>query len=132
MPAGDEYLFRNIYGIITTGKDEILWSSSGRNKRSFVVSAIWDGTKAEFGRILTYKAENKADFALPNEILINNESGKEYLYVILNGNNKVIKQDFITGRYYMGYRPRSCSIWHNHGKLQKIYVTNWAGRHPEN
>jgi YVTN family beta-propeller protein len=112
------------------GKNEILWSSSGRNKRSFVVSAIWDGTKAEFGRILTYKAENKADFALPNEILINNESGKEYLYVVLNGNNKVIKQDFITGDTIWvtdpGVAPYGITL-----ASQKIYVTNWAGRHPD-
>ena len=41
-----------------TGKkdSEVFWSTIGRNKRSFVVSARWDGTKAEFGRMFEYKA----------------------------------------------------------------------------
>ena len=41
-----------------TGKEgpEVYWSAIGRDNRSFVVSARWDGTKAEFGRMFEYKA----------------------------------------------------------------------------
>lgn len=76
---------------------EVYWSTTGRNKRSFVVSARWDGIKAEFSGKFEYKAAPKTDLALPNEILITKESLNEYLYVVLNGNNKVIKQDLISG-----------------------------------
>src|ERR1035437_3150916 len=78
-------------------KPEIYWSTVNKNNLSFVVSAKWDGNKAEFGRKFEYKAAPKTDMALPNEILITKESSREYLYVVLNGNNNVIKQDFITG-----------------------------------
>src|SRR5665647_1187037 len=94
LPLNDNPDFKggmNTYsGIIWhTGKQnqEVWWSTIGKNKRSFVSSAVWDGTKAEFGRKIEYKAAPKTDMALPNEILITKESGKEFLYVVLNGNN---------------------------------------------
>jgi YVTN family beta-propeller protein len=109
---------------------EIYWSSIGRNNRSFVVSALWDGTKARFGRMLEYKAQPPSELALPNEILIKKESLKEYLYVVLNGNNKVIKQDFISGDTIWtvdpGVAPYGMTM-----ASGKLYVTNWAGRNPE-
>jgi hypothetical protein len=76
-----------------SGKSEVYWSVVGVNNRSFVASAKWDGQKAEFGRLFEYQAVTPADIALPNELLIQNEFGKKYLYVVLNGNNRVIKQD---------------------------------------
>ena len=109
---------------------EIYWSTTGKNNRSFVVSALWDGTKAVFGRMLEYKAQPPSELALPNEILIKKESSKEYLYVVLNGNNKVIKQDFITGDTIWtvdpGVAPYGLTM-----ASGKLYVTNWAGRNPE-
>ena len=109
---------------------EVYWSSVIRGNRSYVVSATWDGNKAEFGRMLEYKTQPPSRLALPNEILINKEFSKEYLYVLLNGNNKVIKQDFITGDTIWtidpGVAPYGLTM-----ASGKLYVTNWAGRNPE-
>jgi len=109
---------------------EVYWSTIGKGNRSYVVSATWDGTKAVFGRMLEYKTTPPSKLALPNEILITRESSKEYLYVILNGNNKVIKQDFITGDIIWtvdpGVAPYGITM-----ASGKLYVTNWAGRNPE-
>ena len=109
---------------------EIWWSVIGINDRSFVASATWDGVSAKFSRMFEYKAAPKTDMALPNEILITKEGSKEYLYVVLNGNNKVIKQDFNTGDTIWitdpGVAPYGLTI-----ASGKLYVTNWAGRHPE-
>jgi YVTN family beta-propeller protein len=108
---------------------EVYWSVVGRNYRSFVASASWDGVKAEFGRVFEYKSELDADMALPNEILITRESRKEFLYVILNGNNKLIKQDLNSGDTIWvtdpGVAPYGITM-----AAGKLYVTNWAGRHP--
>ncbi|MCX6321760.1 MAG: bifunctional YncE family protein/alkaline phosphatase family protein, partial [Bacteroidia bacterium] len=106
------------------------WSTKGRNNRSFVVSARWDGMKAEFGRMLEYKAISPAKLALPNEILITKESDREFLYVVLNGNNLVLKQDFVTGETIWstdpGVAPYGLTM-----ASGKLYITNWAGRHPD-
>ncbi|HUU99494.1 MAG TPA: hypothetical protein VMW32_00890, partial [Bacteroidales bacterium] len=123
----------NTYSGITwyyeNGNPEVYWSVVGMNDRSFVASAKWNGQKAEFGRLPEYKAVSPAEIALPNEILITNESGRKYLYVVLNGNNNVIKQDFVTGDTIWiadpGVAPYGVTM-----AAGKLYVTNWAGRHP--
>jgi YVTN family beta-propeller protein len=109
---------------------EVFWSVIGINDWSFVVSAKWDGTKAEFSRLFEYKAAPEANMALPNEILITKESAKEYLYVVLNGNNMVIKQDLITGDTIWVARPGVAPYGLTMAS-GKLYVTNWAGRTPE-
>lgn len=110
----------------------VYWSAADKDrKRSFVMWAKWDGVKAELSGIFSYIPDEEADVALPNEILITTESSKDYLYVVLNGNNKVIKQDLNTGDTIWvtdpGVAPYGISI-----ASGKLYVTNWAGRHPEN
>ena len=124
----------NTYSGITwyDGKEgpEVYWSMVGRNNRSFIVSARWDGLKAEFGRMLEYKPKPPARMALPNEILITKESDREFIYVVLNGNNQVIKHDFVTGDTIWstdpGVAPYGLTM-----ASGKLYVTNWAGRHPD-
>ena len=113
----------------TDGNPEIYWSVVGNDDRSFVASAVWDGTSATFGRILEYGKEEPADMALPNELLISSESERDYLYVVLNGNNMLIKQDLETGDTLWitnpGVAPYGLTMAGG-----KIYVTNWAGQHP--
>jgi YVTN family beta-propeller protein len=124
----------NTYSGITWHKGnnglEIFWSVVGKYERSFVVSATWDGTKAVFGKFLEYKAQPPAVMALPNEILLTHEGFRDVIYVVLNGNNKVIKQDLISGDTLWTTDPGVApyGITEASGKL---YVTNWAGRHPD-
>lgn len=114
----------------TGGKPEVFWSVIGTNDRSYVVSAAWDGTIATFSRSFEYLALPHVDMALPNEILLNWENGVDYLYVVLNGNNLVIKQNLATADtvWIMSPGVAPYGIAKANGKL---YVTNWAGRHPE-
>ena len=93
-------------------------------------SATWDGVKAQFGKMIEYKTIPPARVALPNEILIRKESSTEYLYVVLNGNNKVIKQNLATGDTIWVADP-GVAPYGITSAAGKLYVTNWAGRNPE-
>ncbi len=112
------------------GIQEVFWSVIGAGDKSYVVSAVWDGTKAAFKRSFLYDPLPGADMALPNEILLEWEDGHEYIYVVLNGNNQVIKQDLETADTVWITSPGSAP----YGIVKannKLYVTNWAGRFPE-
>lgn len=128
------------YGVMNTysgiswnninGENLITWSAAnGVHAISYVIQATWNGHKAEVKKIFTYKPVPPAETALPNEVLIRNENGREVLYVVLNGNNQLIKQDLNTGDTIWiantGVAPYGIALAKN-----KLYVTNWAGRIP--
>ncbi|MEZ5011564.1 MAG: alkaline phosphatase family protein [Bacteroidales bacterium] len=98
-------------------------------KRSFVTSATWDGKEAVFDSF-TNSRYFPCRMALTNEILVTKEDGRNFLYVVLNGNNLVIKHDMKSGENIWvadpGVAPYGITM-----AAGKLYVTNWAGRHPE-
>lgn len=112
------------------GEDYLLWSLSGKNSMGYVAVAKWDGAKTELTKLFTYKAIKPASLALPNGILLREENNREFLYVVLNGNNEILKQDFISGdtiwKAKTGVAPYGIKCANG-----KIYVTNWGGRVPD-
>mgnify|MGYP001272877227 FL=1 len=112
------------------GIHKVYWSAAGSNQRSCVVSAIWDGEKAAFDRIFKYRPDPFSEMALPNNILISREFNRKYLYVVLNGNNKLIKPDIATGDTIWISSP-GVAPYGLVKAANKIYVSNWAGRHPD-
>ncbi len=113
------------------GKEEdyVLWSCVNITGGSFVVKASWNGSEAKIAQMFLYPAIEPASVALPNELLIRQESGRDYLYVVLNGNNQLVKQDLETGEMIWtrntGVAPYGITCAN-----EKIYVTNWGGRTP--
>jgi YVTN family beta-propeller protein len=109
---------------------EVFWSTTGKNNRSFIVSAKWDGETAKFSKFYEYRTIPPAELALPNEFLICREPTGSFLYVILNGCNRLLKQDLHTGDTLWitstGVAPYGITR-----AAGKLYVTNWAGRHPD-
>ncbi len=115
---------------LKNGEDfELYWSASSGNA-SFVIKAIWDDKKLNLLQTFIFAAEPPARNALPNELVVNQENGINVFYVVLNGNNRLVKQNAETGQILWsaatGVAPFGLVL-----SAGKIYVTNWAGSVPE-
>lgn len=113
-------------------KTYIFWSAAvakGRASHSYVFQASWNGEKLDIVNAFDFKPESPAPLALPNEVAINNENGRDYLYVVLNGNNQLVKINLDNNQTVWtkqtGVSPYGIAIAKN-----KIFVTNWAGEQP--
>ena len=106
----------------------IFWSAAGKED-SYVIQALWDGKKISIKNSFSFKPEGESPLALPNEVAINAENGRNYLYVVLNGNNQIVKTDIenneVVWKQPTGVAPYGITVADN-----KIYVTNWAGPQP--
>jgi YVTN family beta-propeller protein len=114
-------------------KTYIFWSAAvakGRQSHSYVFQAEWNGEKLNIANAFEFKAESPAPLALPNEVAINNESGTDYLYVVLNGNNQLVKINLSDNKTVWtkqtGVAPYGITI-----VKDKIFVSNWAGTQPK-
>jgi len=109
-------------------KTYIFWSAAN-DTESQVMQAEWDGEKISIKNSFRFNPEGKSPLALPNELVINNEDGHTYLYVVLNGNNQIVKTDIDTKKAVWtqptGVTPYGISIVGS-----RLYVTNWAGPQP--
>ncbi len=106
----------------------IFWSAAGKED-SYVIQALWNGEKISIKNSFSFKPEGKSPLALPNEIAINTENGRNYLYVVLNGNNQIIKTD-IDNKEVVWKQPTGVAPYGITLAGDKIYVTNWAGPQP--
>jgi YVTN family beta-propeller protein len=114
----------------TNGTVKILWSAANAaNKQSYVMELSWDGKKLSPGRSLALKPEGASPLALPNELLTDRQTGINYLYVVLNGNNQLLKIDWdkqtIIWKKPTGVAPYGITMA-NHN----VYVSNWGGPIP--
>lgn len=109
---------------------KIYWGAVGGKGISFAMEALWNGKKLDAGSPIAFEKETPAASSLVNEVLAVIESGKNYLYVVLNGTNKVVKVDLATRqpvwKSEVGVAPFGISLVN-----QKLYVTNWAGAVPD-
>ncbi|MCJ8208993.1 bifunctional YncE family protein/alkaline phosphatase family protein [Mucilaginibacter sp. RS28] len=112
------------------GQVHIFWSAaSGDTGKSVVLDAVWDGQNIKINDTINFAPEAPAPLALPNEVAINQENGKYYLYVVLNGNNKLVKIDVVDKKTVWsvptGAAPYGLTIVKG-----RAFVTNWGGNIP--
>ena len=114
-------------------KTYIFWSAAiakGRQSHSYVFQAALNDGKLSIVNTFEFKAESPAPLALPNEVALNNENGTDYLYVVLNGNNQLVKINLSDGKTVWtkqtGVAPYGITI-----VKDKIFVTNWGGTQPK-
>lgn len=110
----------------------ILWgAANSASKASFIMDAVWNGQKAVMQPAIKFPAKEPAPMSLPNDIAINKENGEDYLYVVLNGNNELVKLRLKDHNQVWsmptGIAPYGIAI-----AASKAYVTNWAGEVPSN
>ncbi len=108
----------------------VFWGACNiSQKSSLILEALWDGKKATINNSFSFDALAPAPLALPNDIAINNEDGENYLYVVLNGNNQLIKLKLSDNKIIWttatGMAPFGIAL-----TSEKAYVTNWAGPVP--
>ena len=109
---------------------QVFWSAASKSsQRSYVLQAGWDGKALKITNSFEFKPEAPSPLALPNEIAIVTEGAKEFLYVVLNGNNKLVKVDMLTKELIYqtqtGVAPYGLAVADN-----KIFITNWGGPLP--
>jgi len=122
--------FMSTYSGIRTfrekGKTWIVWSASERDGgRAALMIAEWADGFQQIGDIPIEKISPAAN-AIPNEMAIASENGEQFIYLVLNGNNELVKirwsDKSIVWRMPAGVAPYGIAIANS-----KIYVSNWAG-----
>lgn len=112
------------------GQVHILWSASAPDgHRSFLLDAVWDGRSAKIVSGLSFDALAPSPLALPNDIAVEQEKGETYVYVVLNGNSRLVKirwkDQQVVWNVPTGMAPYGIALAGG-----KLYVTNWAGPVP--
>jgi YVTN family beta-propeller protein len=107
------------------GHTYIVWSVSS-TRASALVFAEWDGTGFKNVTSMPLEPVAPAATALPNDIAVQAEAGIPYLYVVLNGNNQLLKIRF-TDRQVIWTVPTGVAPYGLRIADNKVYVTNWAG-----
>ncbi|HET7896079.1 MAG TPA: beta-propeller fold lactonase family protein, partial [Flavisolibacter sp.] len=110
----------------------IFWGAANpTSKASFIMDAVWDGQKAVMQKAIEFPPKEPAPMSLPNGIAVNKEDGEDYLYVVLNGNNELVKLR-LKDRRQIWTVPTSMAPYGITIAASKAYVTNWAGSVPPN
>ncbi len=128
---GSMSAFSGIKAIMHHDSTFIFWSAGGRGKpNSYVMQAVWDGSRARLVRVISFEVLPPATIALPNEVVVREEAGTLYLYTVLNGNNQLVKirvsDQQVIWKAPTGVAPFGLALLNG-----KAYVTNWAGPVPD-
>jgi len=69
------------------GETHLFWSAAnGQNHQSGVLEGVYANGRIVLKKIYSFAAVS-SPLALPNEVVLTNEGGRHYPYVVLNGNN---------------------------------------------
>ena len=118
----------NTYGGIqwsrVRGVPTLFWGA-----RNAVFRAAWDGERLKEIRTYRFDPRGEARASLPNGIVVAGTEEHLLLYVVLNGNDRLVKLDPEAGRVLwevpVGLAPYGVVL-----TAGKLYVTNWSGSVP--
>jgi len=118
--------YSGITSFTRNGKTFMAWGACGPRHRSALMIAGWNGR--DFGEVTAFDIPNRApaDKAIPNQVVPHTEGDSLYLYVVLDGNNDLLKFNFDSRRVVYevptGEAPYGICI-----EGSRAYITNWAG-----
>jgi len=112
----------------TGNEQQIFWSAADKG-RSYVMQAVWDGQKISIQNTFSFKPLAPSPMALPNELIINTEKYTDYLYVVLNGNNQIVKINLKT-KEKIWNKPTGVAPYGLALTGKQLFVTNWGGSMP--
>lgn len=124
--------FSGIKAFVVGGQTYVVWgaSSAGRGKSGLVIAALTNG-KVGAVEVVSFAPVAPAPLSLPNDVAVQREGDEVFLYVVLNGNNQLVKIRFadrsIVWTAPVGVAPFGVAISGN-----RAFVTNWAGPVPGN
>ena len=113
--------YSGITWFVENNKQYLLWGT-----RNNVLKALWNGKTAEVVKTYNFQPKKGVRASIPNEIVVKKENDKPVAYVVLNGNDEVVKIGLETGNIIwkqpVGLAPYGICFANN-----KLYVTNWSG-----
>ncbi len=125
-------VFSGIRAVVVGGQTYLVWGASGRGKdKSGIVIASLTNGKISAVEVVPFAPAAPATASLPNDVAVRQEGGEPFLYVVLNGNNQLLKIRFadrsIVWTAPVGVAPFGVALANN-----RAFVTNWAGPVPGN
>ncbi|MBI2272610.1 MAG: bifunctional YncE family protein/alkaline phosphatase family protein [Bacteroidetes bacterium] len=108
------------------GKTWVVWSAAEKDSdKSVLMIAEWANGFRQFASV-PFRKKSPAKNALPNDIAVVKEQGEPFLYIVLNGNNELVKLRWsdrsIVWQTNTGVAPYGLAV-----AVNKVYVSNWAG-----
>lgn len=129
LPRFSKYMstYSGIKVFTDAGKTWIVWSAAERDgDNTGIMMAEWANGFRNISSI-PFAKKAPAKNAIPNDIAVARESGETFLYVVLNGNDELVKirwtDKSTVWRANTGVAPYGLAISNNH-----LYVSNWAGK----
>ena len=119
--------FSGIKAFVDNGKTYIVWGASEREKgKSGVVIATVANGRISAVDLLPFAPVAPAPLSLPNDVAVRREGEETFLYVVLNGNNQLVKVRF-ADRSIVWTAPTGVAPYGVALAGDRAFVTNWAG-----
>ena len=113
--------YSGIKWIQENGKQYVLWGT--RNK---LMQAEWNGQSAKIVKDFVFRPKKGVAASIPNEMVIKKEKGNHVVYLVLNGNDEVVKLNLNSGKVIwqkpVGLAPYGITM-----AKGRLYVSDWSG-----
>jgi YVTN family beta-propeller protein len=106
------------------GRDFVLWGN-----RNDLIQAEWNGETAKIAATYHFERKKGVKASLPNEMVVGKENDDPVVYLVLNGNDEVVKLNLHTNRI-LWQKPVGLAPYGITMARGKLYVSDWSGAVP--